>query len=75
MRHEKIPTRVKGLLWILLVLFILAAMNDAASALVMEDDPGWNCATDGNRICGPGFGPLDYLETLTVWTGEGRVIF
>ena len=19
-----------------------------------EDDPGWNCAVDGNRVCGPG---------------------
>jgi len=21
---------------------------------LQEDDPGWNCHIDGNRICGPG---------------------
>ena len=20
----------------------------------MEDDPGWSCVDDGNRVCGPG---------------------
>lgn len=22
-----------------------------------EDEPGWSCATQGNRVCGPGVGP------------------
>lgn len=26
----------------------------SAVAPVLEDDPGWSCVTDGNRICGPG---------------------
>ena len=23
-------------------------------AVVLEDNPAWNCRTDGNRFCGPG---------------------
>lgn len=25
-----------------------------AQAAPMEDEPGWSCVDDGNRICGPG---------------------
>lgn len=28
----------------------------ATHVAVTEDDPGWNCTTQGNRICGPGSG-------------------
>jgi len=32
-------------------LFALPAPADAAP--ITEDDPGWSCVDDGNRICGP----------------------
>jgi len=31
-----------------------AGLRGTASAAPQEDDPGWSCVTDGNRICGPG---------------------
>jgi hypothetical protein len=35
-------------------LFITAVLAAGGIAHAVEDDPGWNCVTDGNRICGPG---------------------
>lgn len=32
---------------------MLLASPNAHAAPVQEDDPGWNCVTMGNRICGP----------------------
>ena len=29
-----------------------------ADAGLSEDDPGWNCLTMGNRVCGPEYGPV-----------------
>jgi hypothetical protein len=57
--------------------------------VISEDDPGWNCTRDGNRICGPdnadGVDPGCYNEIgelVAAWpchvvvdpkTGEGDV--
>lgn len=36
----------------------------AAAAPIEEDDPGWDCATMGNRQCGVGAAPLSlYCQT------------
>lgn len=32
----------------------IADIADAHAAQINEDDPGWSCVDDGNRICGPG---------------------
>lgn len=31
-------------------------VNDHGDQPLHEDDPGWDCHTMGNMICGPGFG-------------------
>ena len=33
---------------------IVPARVPDTRAAVLEDDPRWDCRTDGNRICGPG---------------------
>lgn len=44
------------------------------AAVVYEDEPGWNCATMGNRVCGPvgvaweGVAQDDYA-TCAYWDG------
>jgi hypothetical protein len=35
-----------------IALAALALAPDAA-AQINEDDPGWSCVDDGNRVCGP----------------------
>lgn len=39
-----------------LALAISATLTPAAAhaETVYEDDPGWSCVDDGNRVCGPG---------------------
>lgn len=32
----------------------------------MEDDPGWDCATMGNRVCGPASEPTP-ITSGTIW--------
>lgn len=41
---------------ILLTLSALSGqpIDQAMHRQLQEDDPGWNCHIDGNRICGPG---------------------
>ncbi|HEX2616632.1 MAG TPA: hypothetical protein VHL57_03765 [Flavobacteriales bacterium] len=34
--------------------FMLTPATHAHAATITEDDSAWNCATMGNRICGPG---------------------
>lgn len=29
-----------------------AAQLDPGATTIQEDDPAWNCATDGNKVCG-----------------------
>lgn len=44
-------------------------------APVAEDDPGWNCATDGNRMCGPSIYEQVKRAQCDVWLithAEGR---
>ncbi len=63
---------------ILLGLLILAAtMIDPlpADGLIMEDSPQWNCATMGNRICGPGHGPYAHWNEYMVFSpNNGGII-
>ncbi len=40
----------------LLVIALLFAAPATANAIA-EDDTGWNCATMGNSVCGPGVRP------------------
>ena len=30
--------------------------DDNANGVVSEDESGWSCVDDGNRVCGPGNG-------------------
>jgi hypothetical protein len=32
----------------------VVAMAPTAAASPYEDEPGWSCVDDGNRVCGPG---------------------
>src|ERR1700753_2274679 len=32
---------------------VLATTPPAHADTIQEDQPGWSCVTDGNRICGP----------------------
>jgi hypothetical protein len=41
------------ILFLLAMLFIAPGTANA----IAEDDAGWNCATMGNHICGPGIEP------------------
>lgn len=40
------------------------------SRTIEEDDPRWDCARDGNRVCGPGQEPggpgLRFVPTITL---------
>lgn len=43
-----------------------------APARIEEDSPGWDCATMGNRVCGPGAVPLStYCQDEPSATPEG----
>jgi hypothetical protein len=48
--------------------------DDNADGRIDEDESGWDCATMGNRICGPGavgsIGDLTYCPTDGVWSRE-----
>ena len=35
--------------------------------VIHEDEPGWNCLTMGNKVCGPSFVPV---ETATLGDGS-----
>ena len=53
MKNEPIPRKIKIRL-ALVGLAILAGMAlDQGPGIIREDNPGWNCETMGNRICGP----------------------
>lgn len=45
---------------------LAALVIGAAPANAGETDPGWNCLTMGNRVCGPQYQPLpaDYRGLL-----------
>ena len=34
--------------------YAFEAGDDNGDGVIMEDESGWDCATMGNRICGPG---------------------
>ena len=48
--------------------------DDNADGVIMEDESGWDCATMGNMICGPGAvdsaGDLTYCPQDGVWSRE-----
>jgi hypothetical protein len=35
------------------IVFSLNGIYESANDPITEDDPGWSCVDDGNRICGP----------------------
>ena len=42
-------------LWIAAALLALAwVAAPQPDPVIFEDDPGWNCSTMGNKVCGPG---------------------
>jgi hypothetical protein len=48
----KTSTTLKAITAAALIALTSLATAPAASA-IEEDDPGWSCVTDGNRVCGP----------------------
>jgi hypothetical protein len=43
----------KGVLGASLALGLATSQADTAKAQPLEDEPGWSCVDDGNRVCGP----------------------
>lgn len=41
----------------------------AAPPVLQEDDPGWDCATMGNRVCGP---VTLHEDNATWWVTDGK---
>ena len=54
---------------------VVAAAILGAPAQMQEDDPGWDCATMGNHICGPvnDAGAPAHLELTQLWPGVNSV--
>lgn len=43
-------------------------LDSGSASPPAEDEPGWNCLTDGNQTCGPDWSPLTagQLEAITI---------
>lgn len=44
------------------------ATSHQSAPRIEEDEPGWNCATMGNQICGPSTFTLDLGSSVVTFT-------
>lgn len=56
-----------GFVVFVVVIIVWAWLFGEIAHSVEEDEPGWDCATDGNQICGPGFGATVYPDGSWSW--------
>jgi hypothetical protein len=56
MRKKRKMKTSKGIIGTALIVsgMVISILNGEATATAEEDEPGWSCVDDGNRVCGPG---------------------
>lgn len=47
-----------------------AGQTDAPPVTIHEEDPGWDCATMGNQICGPVSPPVEHQPVTSGYEDE-----
>jgi len=52
-----------------IVLTVPAAPVTSSPVQIFDDEPGWNCLTMGNRVCGP-----DYIPFVEPVTDEAGIV-